>query len=80
VRKAHPLRAIRFMVDVVLAQLSPRFDRMYTTMGRPSTPPEKLLRMQLVQMLYAIRSERFLMEEMDYNLLFRWFVGLNICL
>jgi transposase len=77
VRKNHPLRAIRFMVDVVLAQLSPRFDSMYATMGRPSIPPEKLLRAQLLQMLYTIRSERLLMEEMDYNLLFRWFVGLN---
>jgi len=77
VRKDHPLRAIRFMVDVVLAQLSPRFDRMYATVGRPSIPPEKLLRAQLLQMLYTIRSERLLMEEMDYNLLFRWFVGLN---
>ena len=80
VRKDHPLRAIRFMVDVVLAQLSPRFDRMYASMGRPSIPPEKLLRAQLLQMLYTIRSERLLMEEMDYNLLFRSFVGLNICL
>ncbi len=77
VRKDHPLRAIRFMVDVVLAQLSPQFDRMYATVGRPSIPPEKLLRAQLLQMLYTIRSERLLMEEMDYNLLFRWFVGLN---
>ena len=77
VRKDHPLRAIRFMVDVVLAQLSPRFDSMYATVGRPSIPPEKLLRAQLLQMLYTIRSERLLMEEMDYNLLFRWFVGLN---
>ena len=77
VRKDHPLRAIRFMVDVILAQLSPRFDSMYATVGRPSIPPEKLLRAQLLQMLYTIRSERLLMEEMDYNLLFRWFVGLN---
>jgi transposase len=77
VRKDHPLRAIRFMVDVVLAQLSRRFDSMYATVGRPSIPPEKLLRAQLLQMLYTIRSERLLMEEMDYNLLFRWFVGLN---
>ena len=77
VRKDHPLRAIRFMVDVVLAQLSPLFDRMYAAVGRPSIPPEKLLRAQLLQMLYTIRSERLLMEEMDYNLLFRWFVGLN---
>ena len=77
VREDHPLRAIRFMVDVVLAQLSPLFDRMYAAVGRPSIPPEKLLRAQLLQMLYTIRSERLLMEEMDYNLLFRWFVGLN---
>ena len=77
VRKDHPLRAIRAMVDQVLAQLSGRFAKMYATVGRPSIPPEKLLRAQLLQMLYTIRSERLLMEEMDYNLLFRWFVGLN---
>jgi transposase len=77
VRKDHPLRAIRIMVDQVLTQLSRRFDGMYATGGRPSIPPEKLLRAQLLQMLYSIRSERLLMEEMDYNLLFRWFVGLN---
>jgi transposase len=77
VRKDHPLRAIRAMVDEVLTQLSRRFDTMYASVGRPSIPPEKLLRAQLLQMLYSIRSERLLMEEMDYNLLFRWFVGLN---
>jgi len=77
VRKDHPLRAIRVMVDEVLRQLSRRFDSMYASVGRPSIPPEKLLRAQLLQMLYSIRSERLLMEEMDYNLLFRWFVGLN---
>jgi len=77
VRKDHPLRAIRAMVDEVLTQLSRRFDTMYATVGRPSVAPEKLLRAQLLQMLYSIRSERLLMEEMDYNLLFRWFVGLN---
>src|ERR1700684_3411200 len=77
VRKNHPLRAIRAMVDEVLSQLSRRFDGMYATVGRPSIAPEKLLRAQLLQMLYTIRSERLLMEEMDYNLLFRWFVGLN---
>jgi transposase len=65
------------MVDEVLKQLSPEFDRMYSSMGRPSIAPEKLLRAQLLQMLYSVRSERLLMEEMDYNLLFRWFVGLN---
>jgi transposase len=77
VRKDHPLRAIRAMVDEVLGQLSRRFDTMYARVGRPSIAPEKLLRAQLLQMLYSIRSERLLMEEMDYNLLFRWFVGLN---
>src|SRR6266540_3342310 len=77
VRKDHPLRAIRTMVDEVLTQLSRRFDAMYARVGRPSIPPEKLLRAQLLQMLYSIRSERLLMEELDYNLLFRWFVGLN---
>jgi len=77
VRKDHPLRAIRAMVDEVLTQLSPQFDRMYARVGRPSIAPEKLLRAQLLQMLYSIRSERLLMEEMDYNLWFRWFVGLN---
>ena len=77
VRKDHPLRAIRTMVDEVLTQLSPQFDRMYARVGRPSIAPEKLLRAQLLQMLYSIRRERLLMEEMDYNLLFRWFVGLS---
>jgi transposase len=77
VPKDHPLRDIRTMVDRVLAGLSRRFDGMYASVGRPSIPPEKLLRAQLLQMLYTIRSERLLMEEMDYNLLFRWFVGLN---
>ena len=77
VRKDHPLRAIRAMVDAVLKQLSPRFDTMYAKVGRPSIPPEQLLRAQLLQMLYSVRSERLLMEEIDYNLLFRWFVGLN---
>ena len=77
VRKDHPLRAIRIMVDEVLTQLSRRFDTMYARVGRPSIAPEKLLRAQLLQMLYSIRSERLLMEEIDYNLLFRWFVRLN---
>jgi transposase len=77
VRKDHPLRAIRAMVDEVLTQMSGRFDAMYASVGRPSIAPEKQLRAQLLQMLYSVRSERLLMEEMDYNLLFRWFVGLN---
>ena len=77
VRRDHPLRAIRDMVDEVLARMSGSFDAMYANVGRPSIAPEKLLRAQLLQMLYSVRSERLLMEEMDYNLLFRWFVGLN---
>lgn len=77
VRKDHPLRAIRVMVDEALAQMSGCFEAMYADVGRPSIAPEKLLRAQLLQMLYSVRSERLLMEEMDYNLLFRWFVGLN---
>jgi len=78
VRKDHPLRAIRVMADRALAQLSDRFDAMYATTGRPSIPPEKLLRAQLIQMLYSVRSERLLMEEIDYSLLYRWFVGMNL--
>ncbi len=78
VRKDHPLRAIRTMVDEVLTQLSQRFDTMYAKVGRPSIPPEQLLWAQLLQMLYSLRSERLLMEEIDYSLLFRWFIGLNL--
>jgi transposase len=78
VRREHPLRAIRAMVDRALAEMSPLFDQMYSEMGRPSIPPEKLLRAQLLQMLYSVRSERLLMEEIDYSVLFRWFVGMNM--
>jgi transposase len=78
VRKDHPLRAIRTMVDEVLRSLSREFDGMYSSEGRPSIAPEKLLRALVVQMLYSIRSERLLMEEIEYNILFRWFVGLNL--
>jgi transposase len=78
VRKDHPLRAIRTMVDEVLRALSPEFDRMYARQGRPSIAPEKLLRAQMLQMLYSVRSERLLMEEIDYSILFRWFIGLNL--
>jgi transposase len=74
----HPLRAIRALVDEVLHELSPRFASLYAQVGRPSIPPEKLLRAQLLQVLYTVRSERQLMEQLDYNLLFRWFVGLNM--
>jgi transposase len=78
VRKEHPLRAIREMVDRALGEMSPLFDKMYSEMGRPSIAPEKLLRAQLLQMLYSVRSERLLMEEIDYSVLFRWFVGMNL--
>src|SRR3954465_16085842 len=74
----HPLRPIREMVDEALKALSPVFDEMYASFGRPSIAPEKLLRSLLVQILYSIRSERMLMEQLEYNLLFRWFVGLNV--
>ena len=72
----HPLRAIRSLVDEVLDQMSGRFEQLYSRMGRPSIPPEHLLRATLVQAFYSVRSERMLMEQIDYNLLFRWFVGL----
>ena len=74
----HPLRPIRVMVDEVLKALSPDFSGLYSTFGRPSIPPEKLLRALLLQVLYTVRSERMLMEQLEYNLLFRWFVGLNM--
>lgn len=78
VRADHPLRPIRQMTDAALARLSPRFDRLYATTGRPSVPPEQLLRALLLQILYSIRSERLLMEELDYSVLYRWFVGLSM--
>jgi transposase len=74
----HPLRPIRRMVDDALKALSPSFSRLYSAFGRPSIPPEKLLRALLLQVLYTVRSERMLMEQLEYNLLFRWFVGLNM--
>src|SRR5271163_1816873 len=74
----HPLRAMRRMVDEALRGVSPRFARMYAKRGRPSIAPEKLLRALLLQVLYTIRSERQLMEQLDYNMLYRWFVGLNM--
>lgn len=74
----HPLRPVRRMVDRALRDMSPEFDRLYSAVGRPSIAPEKLLRALLIQVLYTIRSERMLMEQLDYNLLFRWFVGLEM--
>jgi transposase len=78
VPKDHPLRAIRVMVDAALKESSWRFDAVYAGSGRPSIPPEKLLRALRLQVLYTVRSARLLMEQLDYNFLFRWFVGLNI--
>src|SRR5258708_3736242 len=78
VPQEHPLRTIREIVDAVLKELSPEFARLYAANGRPSIAPEKLLRALLLQVLYTVRSERLLMEQLDYNLLFRWFVGLNM--
>jgi transposase len=74
----HPLRSIRQLADRMLKQLSSQFEKMYSEMGRPSIAPEKLLRALLLQVLYTVRSERLLMEELNYNLLFRWFVGMNM--
>ena len=78
VPKDHPLRAIRAMTDEALRGLDAEFEALYARGGRPSIAPEKLLRALLLQVLYSVRSERQLMEQLDYNLLFRWFVGLNI--
>ena len=75
---SHPLRPIRLLVDRVLVRLHGRFEKMYATTGRPSIAPEKLMRALLLQILYSVRSERMLMEQLAYNLLFRWFVGLNM--
>lgn len=74
----HPLRKIRELVDAALRGMNADFEEMYSHTGRPSVPPEQLLRALLVQVLYSVRSERMLMEQLDYNLLFRWFVGLGI--
>jgi transposase len=78
VRADHPLRAIRRLTDDVFRTLSPRFSAMYSAIGRPSIPPEQLLRALVLQSLYTVRSERLLMEEIDYSVLFRWFVGLGM--
>src|SRR6202161_4961945 len=78
VPSGHPLRAIRLLTDTILTQLSQVFSRMYAKLGRRSIPPEKLLRALLLQVVYTVRMERMLMEQLEYNLLFRWFVGLNM--
>jgi transposase len=74
----HPLRPIRKLVDEALLELSPAFSKLYAREGRPSIPPERLLRALLLQALYTVRSERMLMEQLEYNLLFRWFFGLSM--
>src|SRR5215471_11454349 len=78
VPRDHPLRPIRQLVDEILREMSREFDKLYASVGRPSIPPERLLRAQLLQIFYSIRSERLLMEQLDYNILFRWFVGLSM--
>jgi transposase len=74
----HPLRPVRKMVDEVLKQMSPQFGKLYSEVGRPSIAPERLLRALLLQIFYTVRSERLLMEQLQYNLLFRWFVGMEM--
>src|SRR3990172_3052457 len=78
VPRDHPLRRVRALVDVALKQMSPQFAELYSRYGRPSIAPEKLLRALLLQFFYGVRSERLLMEQLAYNLLFRWFLGLNM--
>jgi transposase len=74
----HPIRTLRLLVDTILKELDPVFAGRYAKVGRLSIPPERLLRAALLQVIFSVRSERLLMEQMQYNLLFRWFVGLNI--
>ena len=74
----HPLRRIKPLADAVLKELSPTFNRMYSTIGRPSIPPERLLKASLLMALYTVRSERMYCEQLDYNLLFRWFLDLEL--
>ena len=78
VPRDHPLRPIREMVDTILQEMSPQFARLYSQRGRPSIAPERLLRVLLLQIFYSVRSERLLMEQLHYNLLFRWFVGMEM--
>jgi transposase len=78
IAREHPLRPIKSLAETVLKQLSPRLDRMYSALGRPSVPPERLLKASLLMALYTIRSERMLCEQVEYNLLFRWFLDLDL--
>ncbi len=75
VPQRHPLRKLRALVDALLATMSADFDAVYSKVGRPSVPPERLLKALLLQILFSVRSERLLVEAIDYNLLYRWFVG-----
>src|SRR4030081_3394168 len=77
VPKEHPLRRVKELADAALTHLSPLFDEMYSLTGRPSIPPERLLKASLLMALYTVRSERMFCEQLDYNLLFRWFLDLN---
>ena len=74
----HPLRPIRKMVDEILKEMSPKFAKLYSDVGRPSIAPERLLRSLLLQVFYSVRSERMLIEQLQYNMLFRWFVGMEM--
>src|SRR5215831_5580941 len=74
----HPLRPIRKLVDEILKEMSPQFSKLYSNVGRPSIAPERLLRSLLLQIFYSVRSERMLIEQLQYNLLFRWFVGMEM--
>ena len=74
----HPLRPVRKMVDEILKEMSPQFAKLYSSVGRPSIAPERLLRSLLLQIFYSVRSERMLTEQLQYNLLFRWFVGMEM--
>src|SRR5262250_953092 len=78
IAKDHPLRRVKQLADAVLKDLSPVFDQMYSAVGRPSIPPERLLKASLLMALYTVRSERLLCEQLDYNLLFRWFLDLEV--
>jgi transposase len=78
VPQRHPLRAIKTLADAALVELSPVFNEMYSAVGRPSIPPERLLKASLLMAFYTVRSERLFCEQLDYNLLFRWFLGMNM--
>src|SRR5438105_6864026 len=78
VPKNHPLRRVKLLADAALRELSPVFDEMYAAKGRPSVPPERLLKASLLMAFYTVRSERLFCEQLDYNLMFRWFLDMNM--